>query len=128
MPFLSRFENLIGDEARLVLLVAHADELRLLAGGSLRPQVLGEALGRKPDHPIGGGEDGPCRAVVPVERDDLRRRIELAGEVEDVADRRRPEGIDRLGVVADDCDPAPVRLEREQDGPLHRSCGAVGRY
>ena len=47
---------------------------------------------------------------------------EMAGKVEDVAHGRGAERIDRLRVVADHGEPAPVRLEREQD----RGLQAVG--
>jgi hypothetical protein len=39
-------------------------------------------------------------------------------KVEDVAHLRGAEGIDRLGVVADDGEPAAVRLQAEQDRRL----------
>ena len=77
---------------------------------------------RQIDHAVGGGEDRLRRAVVAIERDDVGRRRELAREVEDVAHRRGAERIDRLRVVADDGEAAPVGLQRQQD----RGLQAVG--
>ena len=45
----------------------------------------------------------------------MRPRLEVPGEVEDVAHLRRPEAVDRLGVVADDGQAAPVGLQPQQD-------------
>jgi hypothetical protein len=52
---------------------------------------------------------------------DLCRRAEFCWEVEDVADSRGAERINRLGVIANDGQPASTRLEREDD----RSLGSV---
>ena len=65
---------------------------------------------------------GLRRAVVALERDDLGRRVEVRGEIEDVAHRRGAEGVDRLRVVADHGEAAPVGLQRQQD----RGLQAVG--
>ena len=62
---------------------------------------LGEALRRERDDRVGGGKDGAARTIVALERHHMRRRIERAGKIEDVAHRRRAEGIDRLRIVAD---------------------------
>ena len=48
----------------------------------------------------------------------MRRRREQAGEVEDVADLGRPEGVDRLGIVTDDGHPATIRLHSRQNQRL----------
>ncbi len=50
------------------------------------------------------------------------RRAEGGGKIEDVAHGRGAEGIDRLRVVADDGQAAPVGLQRQQD----RGLQAVG--
>ena len=84
-------------------------------GHAFRPKVLREALGGQPDDGIGGGEDRLGRPVVSLQRDDLGHGAEVSGEVENVADRRGAERIDRLRVVADDSQSAPVRLEGKQD-------------
>ena len=68
---------------------------------------LGEALGRERDDGVGGGKDGAARTVVALERHHMRRRIEGAGKIEDVAHRRGAEGIDRLRIVADHSQAAP---------------------
>ena len=44
-----------------------------------------------------------------------RRRRELLREIQDVPHRGGPEGIDRLRVVADHAQTAPIRLHAEQD-------------
>ena len=77
---------------------------------------------REIDDGIGGSKDRLGRAVVAIERDHVSGGTEMAGKVEDVAHRRGAERIDRLGVVADDGEPAPVWLQRQQD----RSLQAVG--
>ena len=76
-----------------------ADDRRTLAG--VGPQVLGLAAGVAGDDRVGGRQDRLRRAVVLLEQDRLRVGIVLL-EVEDVADRRAAEGIDRLVGVADD--------------------------
>jgi hypothetical protein len=83
-----------------------------------RPEILREALAGEVDYAIGGGQDRLRRAIVPVERDDVGRRAEGAGKVEDIAYGGGTEGIDRLGVVADDSETAPFRLQRQQDRGL----------
>ena len=108
LPGLAVFQNAGGDVARLVALVAHDDELRPLPPGlALAPQILGETLLRLADHRIGGGEHRLRRAVIAIERDDPRRRREAFGKIEDVAHGGGAEGIDGLGVVADDGEAEP---------------------
>ena len=69
---------------------------------------LGEALGRKGDDRVRGGEDGAARTVVALKRHHMRRGIEGAGEVENVAHRCGAEGVDRLRVIADNGQAAPI--------------------
>jgi len=76
--------------------------LRFGSGRPLGPEVLGKTLLGETDNAVGGGENCLRRAIVAVERDDVCRRRELVGKVEDVADGRGAERVDRLGVVADD--------------------------
>ena len=112
---LPRREDLGADVVGLRGVVADGDELRPHPGAPLGPEVLGEALARLGDDGVGGTEDGLGRAVVLLEGDDVRPRLEVPGEVEDVAHLRRPEAVDRLGVVADDGQATPVGLQPQQD-------------
>ena len=57
--------------------------------------------------------------IVFLERDDTRSRLKLVGKVEDVAHGRGPEGINRLGVIADHHYPTTVGLQPEQYGRLN---------
>jgi hypothetical protein len=85
---------------------------------ALGPQVLGKTLAGEIDDAIGGGEDRIGRAVVAVERDDIGRRVERVRKIEDVADRRGAEGIDRLGVVPDHGQADAAGFHRHQDRRL----------
>jgi hypothetical protein len=111
-------QHLRGDVARLLALIAHADQLRPLGRGAIGPEVLGEALVGELDHCIRRRQDRLRRAVVALERRDVGGRREVSGEVEDVADRGGAERVDRLGVVADHGEAAARGLEREQDRRL----------
>jgi hypothetical protein len=71
---------------------------------------------------ICGREDWLSRAIIALQRNDLRRRAELCGEVKDVADGRGAERINRLRVIANDGQPASARLEREDDRGLEPVC------
>src|SRR5205823_1855622 len=55
----------------------------------------------EPDESMGCLENGRTRAVIPAEDDRSRIAMPFA-EAQDVADRRSPEAVDRLIVVADD--------------------------
>ncbi len=113
-------QHRLHDERRLLRLVAHAHQLRPFLRAALAPQRLGVALRGARDHAIGGGENGLRRAVVAFERNDVRRRIELLREIEDVAHGRAAEGIDRLRVVADHGHALPIRLQCPHDLRLQR--------
>ncbi len=65
------------------------------------PQVLGAAGLVAFDDRVGGGEDRLRGAVVLLQQDRRRVRVVLL-ELEDVADGRTAEGVDRLVGVADD--------------------------
>ncbi len=104
------FQHAQGDVAGLIGLVAHADDSRKLRRLALGPKILGETLAGEFDHPIGRGQDRLRRAIVAFERDDVGGGAEGVGEIEDVADGRRAEGINRLGVVADNRETAPAGL------------------
>src|SRR5580698_9306860 len=75
---LSVFQDALDDKPRLVSFIAHTHQLRLGAGSTIRPEVLGKALSRQTNHAVGGSQDGLCRAVVAIKRNDVGRRIELA--------------------------------------------------
>ena len=63
---------------------------------------------------------GCDRAVVALQPEHGRGRREQAREVQDVAHGGAAEGVDRLRVVPDHRDAAPVRLEALQDRGLER--------
>src|SRR6266550_4266380 len=109
---LAVLEHAVRDVASLIGFVEHADELRSRSGFSIGPEVLGEALSAQTDDTVCRCEDRLGRAIVALKRDDFCRRAELGGEVEDVADGRGAKGINRLGVIADDGQSMPPRLER----------------
>ena len=102
----------------LIRLVAHRDELRPLGRVAVGPQVLGEALRGEIDHRVRGGENRLRGAIIALERDHARGRAEFAGEIQNIAHRRRPERIDRLGVVAHHGEAASIGFQREQDRGL----------
>ena len=85
---LALLQDALDDKASLVGLVADGDELRLGSGRPLSPEVLGETLLGETDDAVGGGEDRLRRAIITVERDDVRGRRELVRKVEDVAHGR----------------------------------------
>ena len=117
-PGLAVLQHLFDHVVGLAGVVEHGGDHRLAAGGALGPQVLGVALGGKADHRVGGGEHFRRRAVVAGKRDDGGSRPEAVREVEDVAHSRGAEGVDRLGVVADDGEARAGRLERHEDPRL----------
>ena len=77
---LAVLQNSFDDVARLVGLVADADEAGAIGRLTLGPEVLGEAFRGKIDDAIGGGEDRLGRAIIAIERDDLGRRAERGRE------------------------------------------------
>src|SRR5262249_51395020 len=94
-------QHLLDDVARLVGFIADGDELRALCRIPLGPEILGEPLTREIDHAIGSGQDRLRRTIVAIKRNDFRPRTKGVWEVEDVANRRGTEGIDRLGIITD---------------------------
>jgi heavy metal translocating P-type ATPase/RND family efflux transporter MFP subunit len=114
----ARLQHALGDETRLIAFVAHGHELRPLRGTALGPEVLGVALGGERDDGVGRGEDRLGRAIIAVERDDLRRRREALRKLENVAHSGGAEGVDGLRIVADDGEPLALGLQGEQDGGL----------
>ncbi len=96
-----------------------ADRRRVIAR-SLRAQALVDAdpdlesIGIVvADEPVGRVEDRRPGAVVAAEHDDPGAAMAIA-ELEDVADRRSPEAVDGLVVIADDGD-VPVPLREQPD-------------
>ena len=100
-PGLAVGQDLGRDMLGLGEVVADHDQPRPLRRAPGREQLLAVALARQPDHGVGGGQDRLGRAVVLLERHDPGRRREAVREVQDVAHRGGPEGVDRLRVVAD---------------------------
>ena len=78
-------------------------------------QRLGEALRRERNDRVGGREDGAARTIVVLQRHHMRRRIERARKIQDVAHRRGAEGVDRLRIIADNGQAASIGSEREHD-------------
>src|ERR1700730_10821072 len=83
---LAVLQDAFDDVARLVGLVAYADQMRPFGQIPVGPKILGEALGGQIDDAVGSRENRLCRAIIAIERDDLSRRAELTGEIEDVTD------------------------------------------
>ena len=117
-PGLAVFQDALDDKAGLVGLVADGDELRLGSGRPIGPEIFGKTLLGETDNAVGGGENCLRRAIIAIERDDVRRRRELVGKVENVAHGRGAERIDRLSVVADNRQATASWLERQQDRGL----------
>jgi hypothetical protein len=90
----ARLEHALDDVARLIRPIPHRDQLRPLADGSGRGEILGEALGCKRNHGVRRVENGLRRSVVLFERDDASGRREQGREVEDVPDLGGPERVD----------------------------------
>ena len=110
-PRLAMFENPPDDELRLLVLALAAHQGRPLAFGARRPEVFGVSLPRQADHGVGGIEDGLRAAVILLQGQDVALRIML-GKIENVADRGGAEGVDRLGVVADNRQSLPAGQSR----------------
>ena len=85
-----------------------------------RAQAFGVALRRELHDGIGGVQDRLGRAIVLLEPQHRGGRREVLGKVEDVAHGGGAKAVDRLGVVADHGEAAPVRLEPQQDLRLKR--------
>jgi hypothetical protein len=85
---------------RLGRLVETRHQDRPFAVGPSGPERLFVPLGRQSDHRVRRLDDGRGRTVVALEPYH-RRSEEAVRELEDVANRRAPERVDGLGVVAD---------------------------
>ena len=111
---LAMFEDLADHEVRLLDFVVASDLHRPLPLLAIGPEILRIAFGRQSDHAVGGLQDRLRAAVVLLQPDDLRVGIML-GQVENIADRGRAEGIDRLRVVAHDRHPPALRRKLVND-------------
>ena len=114
---LDRAEHVAG----LGVLVGQHPHLDRVALAQLGPQRLRDLVAVVPDHGVGGGEDRLRRAVVLLELDDMRVG-EVLLEVEDVADIRSAESVDRLRVIADHREIPPLAAQQRQPAVL----GMVG--
>src|SRR5260370_438793 len=94
---LAQSRDLVGDELRLLDLVVGLHRHYLLAPRAARPEALLGPFGIRPDHLVGGIQDGLAGAVVLLEANHMRVRIVLA-EVEDVTNVRTAEPVDGLVV------------------------------
>jgi hypothetical protein len=113
-------QHTVSDIASLVALVSYALQQGPLCRLAFRPEVFGEELRGELDDAIGCREDWLCRTIVTVERNDLGWRTEGPWKVQDVANRRGPEGIDGLRIVADDRQTLPRGLTRQKNRGLRR--------
>jgi hypothetical protein len=111
-------QDCFDDIVRLCNVVGDIDQRRKIGRRSVGPEILGKTLGREVDNRIGRREDWLCRAIILLQRDQFGLRSEVSGKVEDVANIRRSEGIDRLSVVSDHRKAATARLKIEQDRGL----------
>jgi len=117
---LAGLEHPLDHVARLALFIGdrHVGGSRAAAAGAAQELAVLPAAGSH--HRVGRIEHRLSRAIVLLEHDDAGRRGELLGKIEDVVDGRAPERVDRLRVVAHDCQPRTVRLQAEQDFGLDR--------
>ena len=112
---LAQGEHALGDPRRFGGFVFDPDQGRPLGRRPIAPERFRVALGGARDDGVRGGEERRRRTVVLLERQHRRRRRELAGEVEDVAHLGGAKRVDRLRVVADDGQAAPVRAQAHDD-------------
>ena len=105
------FEDLFDDVAGLCRVVRNIDEERPFRRRAVGPEVFGKALRGKLDDGIGCSKYRLRRSVITLQRYGFRLRTEMAGKIEDVAHGRRPKGIDRLRVIADNSQTTPGWLQ-----------------
>ena len=120
-PLLDQPVDLRGHVARLGVLVVELADHDRLPGTRVGPEPLLAPLGVVGDDRVRCVEHGLGRAVVLLQLDQ-RRIAEVAVEVEDVADVRVAESVDRLVLVADHGQVAVLAGEQLQESVL----GAVG--
>ncbi len=117
VPGLDETRDLGRDEACLRVLVLDLDDLDRVALPELRPEPLRLAVAVVVDDRVRRPEDRVRRAVVLLERHGVRP-AEVLLEVEDVADVRAAEGVDRLVRIADGEDVAVLGGEQLQEPVL----------
>ena len=106
------------DLACLGRLVMTADKHRGLAAGPIGGQRELQAVGLRPDH-VGQPQHGGLGAVVPGQPDHAEARVGI-GEGTQMRRVRAAEPVNRLGVIADAGQAAPVGREQPHDVGLHR--------
>ena len=116
--FLAQGRDLIRNELGLVVLAVAGESDDLLAVANRREQVLVLAVEVVRDDTVGRAEDVLGRPIVLLEQDDFRVG-EVALELDDVADVRAAERIDRLIRVADN------RQRRARNRSLRSSKGTA---
>jgi len=107
------------DQFRLLGLVSTRQQLRAGAAESGGDEVLGEALSGLGDDPVGRRQQ-LGRAAVVVDQEQPAHGGVAQRKVEDVPHRRRPEGVDRLRVVADHGEALTARPQMVEDFCLER--------
>ncbi len=100
-------QDLRHDARHLRDIVGDGDEGRTPAARPLAAEILGETFACQTDHGVRCGEDRLCRTVVLLQRDDVRGWAEAFREVQDVANVRGAEAVNRLRIVATTVTPAP---------------------
>ena len=105
------------DEPRLRVLVLDLDRAHGISLAEVGEEPLRLALGVLLDQLVRGAQDRVRRAVVLLERDDLRPG-EVLLELEDVADVRGPEAVDRLILVPDGADVPVLAAQELQESVL----------
>ena len=109
--------DLGGDETCLRVLVLDLDRPHRVALAEVGEESLRLALGVLLDELVGGAKNRVRRAVVLLEGDDLRAR-EVLLELEDVANVRRSEAVDRLVLIADRAHVSVLAAKQLQEAVL----------
>jgi hypothetical protein len=108
-------EHPVGDIFGLSCLILDIGQEWALHRRLIRIKGFRDLLTGPSDHCIRGIEDRPGGAVIALERADRSGRGEMVGKVENVPNGCRAERIDRLRIVADDCETGAVGPQRQQD-------------
>ena len=105
-------QDLVADVLRLGLQLVDRHQARPGSLAADRQQMLAVLARRLGHHRVGDVQHRLSRAIVLRQRDDLGSRAEPVRKAQDVLHGGGAERIDRLGVVADHCEPRAVRLQR----------------
>ena len=108
-------EHAVGDIFGLSRLILDIGQEWALRRRPCRIKGFRDLLAGPGDHRVRGIEDRLGRAIIALERDDRGGWGEMVGKVENVPNGCRAERIDRLRIVADDCETGPVGPQRQQD-------------